>query len=76
MGFFPFERRRFGVGVPLGAGMNDCQGLPHPRAGTGVGSTGIASGVPGLSCGSSTIWSKASGPLGGLRAWDGALPRD
>lgn len=28
-GFFPFERRRLGVGVPIGAGMNDCQGLIH-----------------------------------------------
>lgn len=28
-GFFPFERRRFGIGVPIGAGLNDCQGLIH-----------------------------------------------
>jgi CelD/BcsL family acetyltransferase involved in cellulose biosynthesis len=28
-GFFPFERRRLGVGVPIGAGMNDRQGLIH-----------------------------------------------
>lgn len=27
VGFFPFERRRFGVGVPIAAGVNDCQGL-------------------------------------------------
>jgi CelD/BcsL family acetyltransferase involved in cellulose biosynthesis len=26
-GFFPFQRRRFGVGVPIGAGLTDCQGL-------------------------------------------------
>src|SRR5215471_2166108 len=26
-GFFPFERRRLGVGVPVGAGLSDCQGL-------------------------------------------------
>ena len=29
VGFFPFERRRFGVGVPIGAGLNNCQGLIH-----------------------------------------------
>jgi CelD/BcsL family acetyltransferase involved in cellulose biosynthesis len=29
VGFFPFERRRLGVGVPIGAGLNDCQGLIH-----------------------------------------------
>ncbi len=28
-GFFPFERRRLGVGVPIGAGLTDCQGLVH-----------------------------------------------
>jgi CelD/BcsL family acetyltransferase involved in cellulose biosynthesis len=28
-GFFPFERRRFGIGVPIGAGLTDCQGLIH-----------------------------------------------
>jgi CelD/BcsL family acetyltransferase involved in cellulose biosynthesis len=28
-GFFPFERRRASVGVPIGAGLNDCQGLVH-----------------------------------------------
>lgn len=28
-GFFPFERRRFGVGVPIAAGMTDCQGVIH-----------------------------------------------
>ncbi len=27
MGFFPFERRRFGAGVPIGSGLTDCQGL-------------------------------------------------
>jgi CelD/BcsL family acetyltransferase involved in cellulose biosynthesis len=26
-GFFPFERRRLGVGVPIGAGLSDCQGV-------------------------------------------------
>jgi len=29
-GFFPFERRPLGVGVPIGAGLTDCQGLIHP----------------------------------------------
>jgi len=29
VGFFPFERRRLGVGVPIAAGVNDCQGLVH-----------------------------------------------
>lgn len=29
VGFFPFERRRGGVGVPIGAGLNDCQGVVH-----------------------------------------------
>lgn len=29
VGFFPFERRRLGVGVPIGAGLTDCQGLIH-----------------------------------------------
>lgn len=29
VGFFPFQRRRFGVGVPIGAGLNDRQGLVH-----------------------------------------------
>lgn len=28
-GFFPFERRRLGVGVAIGAGLNNCQGLIH-----------------------------------------------
>jgi CelD/BcsL family acetyltransferase involved in cellulose biosynthesis len=28
-GFFPFERRRLGLGVPIGAGLTDCQGLVH-----------------------------------------------
>lgn len=27
--FFPFERRRFGYGVPVAAGLTDCQGLVH-----------------------------------------------
>lgn len=31
-GFFPFERRRFGVGVPVGAGLNNRQGLIHSPA--------------------------------------------
>ena len=30
-GFFPFEKRRLGVGVPIGAGLTDCQGLVHAR---------------------------------------------
>jgi CelD/BcsL family acetyltransferase involved in cellulose biosynthesis len=28
-GFFPFERRRLGMGVPIGSGLSDCQGLVH-----------------------------------------------
>jgi CelD/BcsL family acetyltransferase involved in cellulose biosynthesis len=32
VGFFPFERRRLGIGVPIGAGLNDCQGLVHAPA--------------------------------------------
>jgi CelD/BcsL family acetyltransferase involved in cellulose biosynthesis/SAM-dependent methyltransferase len=28
-GFFPFERRGLGVGVPIAAGLTDCQGLVH-----------------------------------------------
>jgi CelD/BcsL family acetyltransferase involved in cellulose biosynthesis len=32
VGFFPFERRRLGVGVPIGAGLNNCQGLIHAPA--------------------------------------------
>ena len=28
-GFFPFERRRLNVGVPIAAGLTDCQGLVH-----------------------------------------------
>jgi CelD/BcsL family acetyltransferase involved in cellulose biosynthesis len=31
VGFFPFERRRLGVGVPIAAGLTDCQGLIHGR---------------------------------------------
>jgi CelD/BcsL family acetyltransferase involved in cellulose biosynthesis len=29
VGFFPFEQRRLRIGVPIGAGMTDCQGLIH-----------------------------------------------
>ena len=29
VGFFPFERRRLGGGVPIAAGLTDCQGLIH-----------------------------------------------
>jgi CelD/BcsL family acetyltransferase involved in cellulose biosynthesis len=29
LGFFPFERRRFGVGAAIGAGLSNCQGLIH-----------------------------------------------
>ena len=29
IGFFPFERRRLGLGVPIAAGLTDCQGLVH-----------------------------------------------
>lgn len=29
VGFFPFEQRRFGAGVPIAAGLTDCQGLIH-----------------------------------------------
>ena len=32
VGFFPFELRRLGVGVPIGAGLTDCQGLIHAPA--------------------------------------------
>ena len=32
IGFFPFERRPFGVGVPIGAGLNDRQGVIHAPA--------------------------------------------
>jgi CelD/BcsL family acetyltransferase involved in cellulose biosynthesis len=32
VGFFPFEQRRLGVGVPIGAGLTDCQGLVHTPA--------------------------------------------
>jgi CelD/BcsL family acetyltransferase involved in cellulose biosynthesis len=28
-GFLPFERHRFGMGLPIGAGLTDCQGLVH-----------------------------------------------
>ncbi len=28
-GFLPFERRRLGLGVPIAAGLTDCQGLIH-----------------------------------------------
>ena len=28
-GFFPFEHRRFGLGAPIGGGLNDSQGLIH-----------------------------------------------
>jgi CelD/BcsL family acetyltransferase involved in cellulose biosynthesis len=29
VGFFPFERRRFGTGAPIGAVLSNCQGLIH-----------------------------------------------
>lgn len=29
VGFFPFEQHRFGVGMPIAAGLTDCQGLVH-----------------------------------------------
>jgi CelD/BcsL family acetyltransferase involved in cellulose biosynthesis len=29
VGFFPFERRGLGYGVPIGAGYSDCQGMVH-----------------------------------------------
>jgi CelD/BcsL family acetyltransferase involved in cellulose biosynthesis len=32
VGFFPFERRRLGVGIPIGADLNNCQGLIHAPA--------------------------------------------
>ena len=32
VGFFPFQQRRLGVGVPIGAGLNNCQGLIHAPA--------------------------------------------
>jgi CelD/BcsL family acetyltransferase involved in cellulose biosynthesis len=32
VGFFPFERRQLGIGVPIGAELNNCQGLIHAPA--------------------------------------------
>jgi CelD/BcsL family acetyltransferase involved in cellulose biosynthesis len=32
LGFLPFERRGFGVGMPIGAGLSNCQGLVHVPA--------------------------------------------
>ena len=29
VGFFPFQRRRLGVGIPIGTPTNECQGLIH-----------------------------------------------
>jgi CelD/BcsL family acetyltransferase involved in cellulose biosynthesis len=29
LGFFPFQRRAFGAGEPIGAGLSNCQGLIH-----------------------------------------------
>lgn len=29
VGFFPFEQRRFGTGIPIASGLTDCQGLIH-----------------------------------------------
>lgn len=29
LGFFPFERRKFGAGVAIGAGLSNCQGIIH-----------------------------------------------
>lgn len=29
LGFLPFERRGFGAGMPIGAGLSNCQGLIH-----------------------------------------------
>jgi CelD/BcsL family acetyltransferase involved in cellulose biosynthesis len=29
VGFFPFERRKLGLGMPIAAGLTDCQGLIH-----------------------------------------------
>jgi CelD/BcsL family acetyltransferase involved in cellulose biosynthesis len=29
VGFFPFQRRKLAVGVPIGIGMSDCQGVVH-----------------------------------------------
>lgn len=29
VGFFPFERRAFGAGVPIASGLTDCQGVIH-----------------------------------------------
>ena len=44
VGFFPFQRRRLGVGVPIGAGREQLSG-PYPRARRGMGRTGIAPSV-------------------------------
>ena len=32
LGFLPFDRRRFGVAMPIGAGLSNCQGLVHVPA--------------------------------------------
>jgi CelD/BcsL family acetyltransferase involved in cellulose biosynthesis len=32
LGFLPFERRRFGAAMPIGAGLSNCQGLVHVPA--------------------------------------------
>jgi len=32
VGFFPFQRGRLGIGVPIGAGLSNCQGLIHAPA--------------------------------------------
>ena len=43
-GFFPFQRRRLGVGVPIGAGADRLPGR-YPRAGSGMGRAGPAPGL-------------------------------
>ena len=46
-GFFPFERRRLGVGVPIAAGLTDCQGLIHAPA-RDVGCSCAAESLPDI----------------------------
>ena len=60
LGFFPFERRRLGVGVPIAAELTDCQGLIHaPGAEWDARS---CSGHAASPSGSSTTWLTASSP--------------
>lgn len=78
-GFFPFERRRLGLGVPVGSGLSDCQGLVH-AAGARWDTAGLlascglaafhfdhlASGQPFAACGSATAASPVVDLSGGF----------